>query len=136
MPSLFTLEELVLDYPIIYGVASPKRPLKLAFELSIHPDIEVDLYKETTTYSKESLHETYLISHLDDEAKCFLVKNKGTNELFYPKYKQVDYLVCSIDEDEIKSEIIQIISKLRGISICFALEEPNQKQILNFTSLQ
>ena len=64
------------------------------------------------------------------------MKNKGTKELFYPKYKQVDYLVCSIDESEIKSEIIQIISKLRGISICFALEEPNQKQILNFTSLQ
>ena len=96
----------------------------------------MDLYKETTTYSKESLHETYLISHLDDDAKCFLVKNKGTKELFYPKYKQVDYLVCSIDEEEIKSGIIQIISKLRGISICFALEEPNQKQILNFTSLQ
>ncbi len=136
MPSLFTLEELVLDYPIIYGIASSSRPLRLAYNLSIHSDIEVDLYQEATTYSKESLHETYLITHLDDGAKCFLVKNKGTKEVFYPKYKQVDYLVCSINEEKIKPEIIQIISKLRDISICFALEEPNQKQILNFTSLQ
>lgn len=136
MPSLFSSDELRLEYPTIYGIASSMRPLKLAYRISIHPDIEIDLHKETTTYSKESWHETYLIRHLDDGATCFLIKNKGTKELFYPKYKQVDYLLCSIDEEEVKEEIIQIISKIRGISLCFALLEPNQKQILNFTLLQ
>ena len=135
MQSLFTSDELQLSYPIIHGVVSGNRPVRMGFVLSEHPDFDVELYNDVSDYDKESIHVSYLIRYLEDDTKCLLIKNKGTNGLFYKKYKQVDYLICAINEEEISVEIIEIIRKLTGISICFALDNPNQKEILNFTQL-
>jgi hypothetical protein len=77
-----------------------------------------------------------MITLLDDESKCLLIKNRGSSSLFYPKYNNAEYLLCSLNENEINPEIIEIFSKLPDISLCFALENPNQKQILNFIQLQ
>jgi hypothetical protein len=136
MQSLFTSDELELSYPIIHGIVSANRAVRMGFVLSEHPDFDVELYNDILDYDKESLHVSYLIRYLEDNTKCLLVKNKGSNGLFYKKYKQIDYLVCAMDEEDINLEIIEIIRKLMGISICFALDNPNQKEILNFTQLQ
>ncbi|PCJ66821.1 MAG: hypothetical protein COA58_05015 [Bacteroidetes bacterium] len=136
MQSLFTAEELELSYPIIHGVVSSSHPVTLGFVLSQHPDFDVELYDDVVNYSKDSLHVAYRIKYLEDDTKCLLIKNKGTKELLYKKYKQVDYLICAMNEEEINTEIIEIIRKLSGIMICFALDNPNQKEILNFMQLQ
>ena len=135
MQSLFTSDELELSYPTIHGIVSANRPLRMGYELSQHPYFDVELYKEVSNYNKDSKHICYLITYLEDDSRCLLVKNKGADDFFYKKYKQVDYLVCAMDEEEISEEIIEIIRKLTGISICFALDNPNQKEILNFTQL-
>jgi hypothetical protein len=90
---------------------------------------------EVSSYNKESTHGAYHLTFLDDLSEMLIIKNKGVNSHFYSKYKTADYLICSLTEDEINKEIPAIISKLMGISICFALNKPNQQEILNFTQL-
>jgi len=135
MHSLFTAEEFVLEYPRIYGIATSLRHVKLGYWLSIHPDIEVQFEEDIPNYSKESKHGAFHLTYLDDQTTYLLIKNKGSDGYFYPKYKQVDYLLCSMNEDEINLEIIEIVSNLKGISISFALDNPSPKDILNFTQL-
>lgn len=136
MQSLFTAEEFVLEYPCIYGIATSMRHVKFGYMLSRHPDLDVQFEEDIPDYNKESKHAAYHLTFLDDQSSCLIIKNKGTENYFYPKYKRVDYLICATAEDEINKEIVQIVSKLKGISICFALDNPNPKQILNFTQLQ
>ena len=136
MHSLFTTDELVLKYPCIYGISTSMRHTKLGYELSVHPDIDLQYEEDISDYSKESKHAAYHLTFLDDQSSYLIIKNKGTKHHFYPKYKQVDYLLCSMNEEEINSEIVQIVMKVKGISICFALNNPSPKEILNFTQLQ
>ncbi|MEN8732014.1 MAG: hypothetical protein ABF321_05525 [Bacteroidia bacterium] len=136
MQSLFTASEFVLKYPKIYGIATSLRHLKLGYVLITHADFDVVYEKEIFNFNRESEHQAYLLTYLDDDTQLLVIKNKGTQQYFYPKYKQVDYLLCSISEDEINIEIVKIVSKLKGISICFALDNPNKKDLLNFTQLQ
>lgn len=136
MQSLFTTEELVLKYPRIYGIATSLRHIKFGYWLSIHPDIALQYEADILDYNQESSHAAYHFTYLEDHTSCLLIKNKGSKNYFYPKYKKVDYLICAINEEEINSEIVQIVSKITGISICFALDNPNPKEIINFTQLQ
>lgn len=136
MQSLFTASEFVLEYPRIYGIATSMRHVKFGYRLSVHPDIELQYEEDIPNYAKESKHAAYHLTYLDDQSSCLIIKNKGSESYFYPKYKKADYLICAISEEEISQEIIQIVSKLKGISICFALENPSQKEIINFTQLQ
>lgn len=136
MHSLFTAAESVLEYPTIYGISTSLRHIKLAYTLSKHPELEVEFAEDIPDFYKESLHAAYLLTFLDDQTRCLLIKNKGSENYFYSKYKKADYLLCSLSDDEINIEIIQILSKLSGISICFALDIPNQKEIQNFSQLQ
>lgn len=136
MSNHFTLEELELEYPIIYGVSTPLRHIKLGFEIECHPDFLVEFHEDIESYVGKSAHTSFLITYLDDKTQLLVIRNKGTKSLFYPRYKKVDYLLCAIGEDELNPEIIKIITKLKGISICFALDKPQQKEILNFSQLQ
>lgn len=136
MHSLFTAAESVLKYPKIYGIATSLRHVKLAFTVSNHPDFELEFADDIPDFYKESLHAAYILTFLDDQTSCLLIKNKGSHNYFYSKYRKADYLLCSMSEEEINVEIIQIVSKLSGISICFALDTPNQKEIQNFSQLQ
>ncbi|MFB1003403.1 MAG: hypothetical protein QMC70_04605 [Bacteroidia bacterium] len=136
MQSLFTTDEFVLKYPCIYGISTSMRHVKLGYGLSVHPDIALQYEEDISDYSKESKHAAYHLTFLDDQSSYLIIKNRGTKHHFYPKYKQVDYLLCSMNEEEINSEIVQIVGKLKGISICFALNNPSPKEILNFTQLQ
>ncbi len=104
--------------------------------LSQHPDFEIDFHPEIATHAKTSQHACYLLHYAEDQSEVLIIKNIEVNDRFYPSYKNIDYLLCSLNEDEINTDIIQIISELNGISICFALDNPNQKEIQNFTQLQ
>lgn len=135
MQSLFTLDELTLVFPEIYGISTSMRHVKLGFRLQNHPDFEIEYYDDITAYNSDSIHGAYLLTFKDDGSQCVIIKNRGSNGLYYPKYKQVNYLLCSKNDDEINKEIIHIIRKLKDISLCFVLDSPNQKEILNFTQL-
>ncbi len=135
MPSLFASGEFTLEYPTIYGVATNQRLLGFIHSLSKHPDFHVECYDDIIDYDQKSYHLNYVITLLDDESQCILIKNRGSTSLFHPKYKNVEYLLCSSNENQVNPEIIQIFSKLPDISLCFALESPNQQQILNFIKL-
>lgn len=135
MQSLFTLDELTLVFPEIYGISTSMRHVKLGFRLQNHPDFEIDYFKDISMYGTDSLHAAYLLTFKDDESECIIIKNRGSKGLYYPKYKQVNYLLCSRNDDEINQEIIHIIRKLKDISLCFVLDTPNQKEIVNFTQL-
>ncbi len=135
MQSLFSTDELALEYPIIYGVSCALKPVKLAYYLSKCVDIEVVAVNDITSYDGKSLHQAFQITYLDDGFKCLLIKNKGSQAFFYKRYKNIDFLLCSLDDDNINDDLINIIGKQQGISICFALEEPNQREILNFSQL-
>lgn len=136
MPSLFASGEFVFAYPTIYGIATNQRLSGFVHTLSKHPDLDIECYDDVLDYDQKSHHLNYMITLLDDESKCLLIKNRGSSSLFYPKYINAEYLLCSLNENEINPEIIEIFSKLPDISLCFALENPNQKQILNFIQLQ
>jgi hypothetical protein len=136
MPSLFASGEFILEYPTIYGVATNQRLLGFIHSLSKHPYFHVECYDDLLDYDQKSHHLNYVITLLDDGSQCILIKNRGSSSLYYPKYNNVAYLLCSLNENEINPEIIEIFSKLPDISLCFALEKPNQKQILNFIQLQ
>lgn len=136
MYSLFTSKELVLKYPKIYGIATSLRVLRMGFVLSCHPDLDVYAVEDVPTYDAESVHGAFHVTFLDDHSKVLCIKNKGTNGYFYPKYKRIDYLICSLEEEEINQELIKILAKLKGISLCFALDNPNKKEIVNFSQLQ
>lgn len=136
MPALFSSDEFALTYPTIYGIASYQRVLKIMFELSKQPDLDVECMEDITDYDEKSYFLNYLISYLDDNSTCLLVKNRGSSSFFYPRYKNIEYILCSLDDDEINPQIIHIIDNIPDISVCFALEIPNQNQILNFTKLQ
>jgi hypothetical protein len=133
--SLFSLDELVLEYPEVYGISTPMRHLRVGFVLRSSHYFDVVYEPEVFSYNKESSHGAYHLTFLDDFSTVLVIKNKGSNSHYFPNYKTVDYLLCSLTENEINKEIPRIISKLMGISICFALEKPNQKEILNFTQL-
>ncbi len=135
MHSLFTADELTLEYPIIYGISSGVKPVRLGYALNSCSSISVFSIDDILNYSKESAHVCYEITHLDDSRKSLIIKNKGTNGFFYKKYRSIDYLLCSCDEEEIAKEIINIVGKLREVSVCFALNQPSQKEILNFSQL-
>ncbi len=136
MSNHFTLDELELEYPIIYGISTPLRHIKLGFEIESHPDFLVEFYEDVESYLDKSTHASFLITYLEDETELLLIRNKGTKSLFYPRYKTVDYLLCARSEEELNPEIIKLIAKLKGISLCFALEKPQKKEILNFSQLQ
>jgi len=133
--SLFEVDELVLQYPSIYGVSSPAKSLKLAYKLNNLNRLFVEAIENIKTYSKTSSHQAYLISDLDTEESAFLIKNRGSNGFYFPSFKKVDYLLCSATDDELNQELIKLISELMTVSICFALSEPNPKELLNFTQL-
>ena len=133
--SLFTTEELLLEYPSIYGLVTPMRLLKLGYTFSLHPDLEVEKGQDLHSFEKKSLHPTYHVVHLDDDFEFLLIKNKGDEGYFYPRYKNADYLICSYTEEEVSSDVIQIFQNHKDITICFELDTPNQKEILNFTQL-
>ena len=135
MHSLFTTDELVLDYPIIYGISSALKPIKLAYLLSNSSDIQVFAIDDRKTYDSKSEHQSFELTYLEDGFKCLLIKNKGTTDFFYKRYKKIDFLLCSLSDEFINADLINIIAKHQGISICFALDVPNQKEILNFTQL-
>lgn len=135
MQSLFLPDELELDYPEVYGISTPMRHLRLGYILSTSHHFKVMYEPEVSSYDKESAHGAYHLTFLDDDSEVLIIKNKGNNSLFYPKYKTADYLICSLSEDDINKEIPALISELIGISICFVLNKPNQKEILNFTQL-
>tara|TARA_B100001063_G_scaffold220176_1_gene224833 strand:+ start:1755 stop:2165 length:411 start_codon:yes stop_codon:yes gene_type:complete len=136
MPSLFASGEFIFEYPTIYGVATNQRLLGFIHSLSKHPDFHVECYDDLLDYDQKSHHLNYVITLLDDGSQCILIKNRGSSSLYYPKYNNVAYLLCSLNENEINPEIIEIFSKLPDISLCFALEKPNQNQILNFIQIQ
>ncbi len=136
MQSLFTADEFVLKYPCIYGISTSMRHMKLGYWLSVHPDIALQYEEDISDYRKESKHAAYHLTYLDDQSSYLMIKNRGTKHHFYSKYKQADYLLCSMNEEEINSELVQIVAQLTGISICFALNNPSSKEILNFTQLQ
>jgi hypothetical protein len=133
--SLFSLDELVLEYPEVYGISTPMRHLRVGYVLRSSHYFDVVYEPEVSSYNRESSHGAYHLTFLDDLSTVLVIKNKGSNSHYYSKYKTADYLLCSLTENEINKEIPSIISKLMGISICFALEKPNQKEILNFTQL-
>ncbi|MFT7230180.1 MAG: hypothetical protein ACI9GO_000644 [Bacteroidia bacterium] len=135
MQSLFSLDELVLEYPEVYGISTPMRHLRVGYVLRSSHYFDVVYEPEVSSYNRESSHGAYHLTFLDDLSTVLVIKNKGSNSHYYSKYKTADYLLCSLTENEINKEIPRIISKLMGISICFALEKPNQKEILNFTQL-
>ena len=135
MQSLFTTDELELDYPTIYGVSSALKPVKLAYLLSKCVDLEVVAVDDLKSYDQKSIHQAFQITYLDDGFMFLLIKNKGTEAFFFKRYKNIDYLLCSLDDNNINDDLINIIAKQQGISICFALEQPNQKEILNFSQL-
>ena len=135
MHSLFTSAELELDFPEIYGISSADKPIRIGYKLSLNPFIDVQFIDTISNYDETSEHATFLITYLDDGSECLLIKNKGSAGFFYKRFKNIDYLLCSTTEESLKEEIIQIVSKLTGVSICFALEEPNQDEILNFSQL-
>lgn len=135
MQSLFSLDELVLEYPEVYGISTPMRHLRVGYVLRSSHYFDVVYEPEVSSYNRESSHGAYHLTFLDDLSTVLVIKNKGSNSHYYSKYKTADYLLCSLTENEINKEIPSIISKLMGISICFALEKPNQKEILNFTQL-
>ena len=132
---LFTSDELTLEYPTIVGLVTSLRHLKVGHRVTEHPDFQVEYCEDIESYDKKSKHATFSLKYIDDDSEYLLIKNRGTYSMFYPKYKQVDYLICSIREEEINEEIIHKMRKLKDISLCFALEIPNQKEILNFTQL-
>ena len=136
MPSLFASGEFILEYPTIHGIASNQRLSSFAHSLSKHPDLDIECFDDLLDYDKKSYHLNYVITLLDDKSKCLLIKNRGSSSLFYPKYNNIPYLLCSLNENEINPNFIEIFSKLPDISLCFALEKPHQKQILNFIQLQ
>lgn len=135
MQSLFTSEELVLEYPTIYGISSGLKPIRLAYELSKHPDLQVLATNDCSTYDGKSSHQCFEITYLEENYGCLLIKNKGFEGFFFKRFKNIDFLLCSLDDNFINAKLINIISKLQGITICFALDHPNQKEILNFTQL-
>jgi hypothetical protein len=135
MHTLFTTEELTLDVPEIYGISSALKTVKLGYYLLKNPYLGVERIEDISNYDKTSMHAAYEIIFLDDNYKCLLIKNRGTNSFFFNAYKNIDYLLCSLNEEEINNEIIEIVSKLHGVSICFALKKPNQNEILNFSQL-
>ena len=135
MQSLFTAEELVLDFPEIYGISSSLRHVKFGYSMSNHHDFEVECYHDISVFGSDSVHGAYLLTYKEDGSKCLLIRNKGSKRLFNSKYKQVDYLLCSLSEEEINQEIIHIVRKLKDISLCFVLDKPNQKEIQNYTQL-
>ncbi|MBT8327546.1 MAG: hypothetical protein KJP21_07470 [Bacteroidia bacterium] len=135
MHSLFTSEELELDFPKIFGVSSADKPIKMGYNLSLNPFIDVQFIDTISNFDETSEHAAFLITYLDDDYNCLLIKNKGSSGFFYKRFKNIDYLLCSTTEEELKEEIIEILSKLNSVSICFALDEPNQDEILNFSKL-
>jgi len=136
MQLLFTSDELELEYPKIYGIASSTRHTRMGYFLSIHPDLHLEYYPDIINYPKDSVHPSFIIRHLDDNYKCLMIKNKGTNGWFYKRYQKVDYLLCATNEEEISKEILEIIRNIDSISLLFVLDKPSQKEILNFTQLQ
>jgi hypothetical protein len=136
MSNQFTLDELELEYPIIYGVSTALRHIRLGFQIECHPDFLVEFYEDVEGYLDKSAHASFLITYLEDQTQFLVIRNKGTKSLFYPRYKKVDYLLCATGDEELNPEIIKLFAKLKGISLCFALDKPQQREILNFSQLQ
>lgn len=135
MVSLFDEGEVVLDYPPIYGISTSLRSYRLAFLLAQHRDLDVECREDLSDYGLKSTFVNYGIYSLEEEREYLLIKNKGEKGWFYPRFKNVDYLLCSLTEEDISKEFRQQVAATRGISICFVLDKPNQKDILNFTQL-
>ncbi len=133
--SLFTADELVLEYPEITGLVTPLKTIKLGYILRNHPDIDAVAADDIQTFDKKSVHFCYRLTFLDDASMYLLIKNKGDLGFFYPRFRKADYLLCSVSEDEINKDLISTIRNLNDITVCFALDKPNQKEILNFTQL-
>lgn len=133
--TLITADELELEYPSIYGIVSPLRLLKLGYVFSSHPDLYLEKDTDVTTYDKKSVHACYRVTFLDDSFEFIIIQNKGSENIFYPRYKKMDYLICSLNEEEISENLISIFQNHRDITICYRLDNPNQKEILNFTQL-
>lgn len=133
--SLFTVDNFILEYPEIVGVVTPLRSIKLGVILSKHPDMDVVAVDDVQTFDKKSQHCSYRLTFLDDSSDCLLIKNKGDFGYFFSRFKKADYLLCSLSDDVINKDLISRIRNLNDISLCFALDKPNQKEILNFTQL-
>ena len=135
MVSLFDEGELILEFPTIFGISTSLRAYKLAFYLTQHRNIEVYAREDLEDYGSKNTYINYVIHNLDEQREYLLIKNKGEKGWYYPSYKKVDYLLCSLTEEGVSEDLTQQIASTIGVSICFVLNKPNQKEILNFTKL-
>ena len=124
----FTLDDLELEYPIIYGISTPLRHLKLGFEIERHPDFLVEFHEDIESYLGKSAHACYLIAYLDDNTQFLIIKNKGSKTLFYPRYKKVDYLLCAIGEEELNPESLRYLLNLREYLFVLHFKNLNKKK--------
>ena len=129
-------EEIELECPDVYGIASSLRAYKLAWAINQLPYFSVVKEEDIENYVNQGHHLNYQIQDLDRDSQLCLVKNKGTEGYFYRKYKDFDYLLFSIaPELQIHDESITLIKKLKDISLCLGLEPVNKPDNMNFATL-
>ena len=129
-------QELELDCPTIFGIASNVKAYKLAWQICQLRQFAVTKEEAATNYSNQGEHICYLLREQDEDGVIALVKNKGTEGYYYKKYKDIDYLVFSIaPELPITSETIQRFRGLNGVSLLLELESPSAQEQLNFIQM-
>ncbi|MFY0644943.1 MAG: hypothetical protein JXR19_10795 [Bacteroidia bacterium] len=129
-------EEIEIECPDVYGIASSLRAYKLAWSLNQLPYFSVRKEEDIQNYVNQGYHLNYEIQDLDNDTLLCLVKNKGTEGYFYRKYKEFDFLLFSIaPELQIHNESITLIRKLKDISLCLALDPVNKPDDMNFATL-
>ena len=121
---------------LIFGNCSDQNESHNQNTIETSKDHNLHNHDDIKTHEGDSVHGAFLISFLDDKSECLLIKNRGTNSFFYKKYRKLDYFLCPMDEEEINPKIIRIVKGFKDISVCFVLDKPNQKDILNFAQLQ
>lgn len=121
--------------PDLYGISSHLKILKLAYFIGLHPDFKIVKTEDLALIESAETFITYQIHHLDVESPFYLIKNKATSEVLLHDYKSIDYIITSDCDKKYILEIINYVSELNEVSICFAIENLNDSDKIKFEQL-
>ena len=133
--SLFEVGEEVVQAPAMLGISCHTRMLKLAYQLAQFPDFYVQAIDDFTNTATDSVHQAFEITYIEDQSTYTLLANKGSNGRLLSKYKGAEYILCSDDTYFSNENIIEILSELRTINLCFVISKVSKQETHTLATL-
>ena len=134
--TILRLDDIEIECPQVYGLATPLKAYKLAWRIQQLPYFNCQKCNDSPNYVNKGEHTTYDLDDLDHDARILMVKNKGTEGFFYTKYKEMDYLLfCVHPFPDIDNDSLTLIAELSDVSLCLQLNEVPEPDRMNFIQL-